>query len=215
MAITKRCPRCDTVKDLTDFYADKSRLDGHYPYCKDCERSSNRKPRTENTRLARTRARHRAVQRLIERHKTEFYDELLPEEMRKVQQEMADLADITPKPTPTKDKEPAPAPRLKPGRRQDGQSVADRIAVLCHECGTFHKSGHQCPTCQQTNTPQPHVHVPTDAQAAARRRGIEMFCAGKTPFEVAASMGQSTRWAEALYAIWTRDGRPGPRKETA
>lgn len=36
MKITKRCPKCDTVKDVSDFYANRASLDGLQSYCKPC-----------------------------------------------------------------------------------------------------------------------------------------------------------------------------------
>lgn len=38
----KRCPKCDTTKDLSDFGRDASRPDGRYSYCKACRRAPSR-----------------------------------------------------------------------------------------------------------------------------------------------------------------------------
>ncbi len=36
--ITKICIRCDTEKDIDDFYADKRLKDGHFGRCKECSK---------------------------------------------------------------------------------------------------------------------------------------------------------------------------------
>lgn len=38
---TKRCPACDTLKPVTDFYRDKARPGGYEAYCKICKRGHN------------------------------------------------------------------------------------------------------------------------------------------------------------------------------
>ena len=35
----KHCPRCNTTKPFDEFRGDRNRRDGHYPYCKACERA--------------------------------------------------------------------------------------------------------------------------------------------------------------------------------
>jgi hypothetical protein len=33
----KRCPKCDTKKDVSEFYENKARYDGLTSYCKTCD----------------------------------------------------------------------------------------------------------------------------------------------------------------------------------
>ena len=39
----KRCPKCDTIKPISDFYRDKSRSDGHDGHCKKCKLKNREK----------------------------------------------------------------------------------------------------------------------------------------------------------------------------
>jgi hypothetical protein len=39
MITEKRCPKCNAIKDVCEFYLDKSRIGGFARYCKDCNRT--------------------------------------------------------------------------------------------------------------------------------------------------------------------------------
>lgn len=39
----KKCPRCKTVKEKSEFYKSKTRLDRMAVYCKDCENEYKKK----------------------------------------------------------------------------------------------------------------------------------------------------------------------------
>ena len=41
MTKSKRCPKCEETKPLTDFYKDKSRKDGYEYICKTCRKARN------------------------------------------------------------------------------------------------------------------------------------------------------------------------------
>ena len=41
--MTKACPRCKEIKQLTEFYKDKARKDGRSPYCKSCRKKATRR----------------------------------------------------------------------------------------------------------------------------------------------------------------------------
>lgn len=59
----KRCPRCDTVRDLTDFYRHRSRPDGRAAWCRWCHCDAKAEWRAANLERARAydRARKRAA----------------------------------------------------------------------------------------------------------------------------------------------------------
>ena len=40
---TKQCSACNVIKDITEFYKDKSMKDGHLNKCKGCKKSCTRK----------------------------------------------------------------------------------------------------------------------------------------------------------------------------
>jgi hypothetical protein len=40
---TKQCSACNEIKDITEFYKDKSMKDGHLNKCKGCKKSCTRK----------------------------------------------------------------------------------------------------------------------------------------------------------------------------
>jgi hypothetical protein len=46
----KRCVKCKQVKPLSDFVTDRSRKDGHYPYCGPCRRASQKQYRLTHPR---------------------------------------------------------------------------------------------------------------------------------------------------------------------
>ena len=45
---TKYCPRCDEVKDISEFYKDKDATNGYRSHCKICMRASRKKYQQEN-----------------------------------------------------------------------------------------------------------------------------------------------------------------------
>lgn len=56
----KRCPRCDTIKRLTDFNASRNTSDGRTTYCRPCDAERTRILRDNDEYRARSNARRRA-----------------------------------------------------------------------------------------------------------------------------------------------------------
>ncbi len=65
---SKRCSSCGVAKPLTDFHRNRTRTDGHQSFCKTCQRATV----GSETNTARSRARNRAINALIEAHRDEF-----------------------------------------------------------------------------------------------------------------------------------------------
>lgn len=99
-------------------------------------------PEQRRKQLLYQRARTRAVQDLIGKHKSEF-DDLLSVRRGEVELEMEEIESAR------TDTEHAPEPaRLKTGRRAKGQKVIDRIDVArCPHCIKHHDQGHVCQVC--------------------------------------------------------------------
>ena len=62
---TKRCTKCGEVKPLAEFTKDKSKRDGHSPWCKVCERAAVAARRKANPE--KRRARHLAGRERVAR----------------------------------------------------------------------------------------------------------------------------------------------------
>lgn len=68
MVAEKTCTRCGETKPVAEFHRNRTRRDGLQSRCKVCQRAAVSSD--ENT--ARSRARGRAIQRLIEAHRSEY-----------------------------------------------------------------------------------------------------------------------------------------------
>lgn len=67
-SVEKKCPSCKKVKQISEFFNDKSRKDGHSPRCKECHRKSVIKWQKNNSEKVETdrknwRASHRELDR--------------------------------------------------------------------------------------------------------------------------------------------------------
>lgn len=67
--LTKRCPKCHTDKDVTQFYIQRTAKDGRYPWCKSCHREYRRN---------RNYARVTVICNPITQHGEYFTDEFTP-----------------------------------------------------------------------------------------------------------------------------------------
>lgn len=132
------CTKCGQIKPVSDFY---SRAKGKpKPYCKDCDNTRAR-PASES-KLLNNRARHRAVEDLIARHRDEFED-LLALHRLDVKSEAARLTKEAAELGVSGD-----LPRLRPGQRKRGQTPVTRLDVgRCTTCARSHDRGHVCPKC--------------------------------------------------------------------
>lgn len=134
-----RCERagCDEVQKAHGL------CQRHY----DRERSGARGPRRREDRVLTTRARNRAVARLIAKHPEEF-DKLYHECLTKVQAEDAELRRVAAETgaVPTNDGQVL---RLKRGPAAEDEEIVDRIDLTphCPECELYHVDGHHCLHC--------------------------------------------------------------------
>lgn len=46
--MNRLCKKCDTIKDISEFWKDKTQSGGYHFYCKKCEGAMNKKRRLEN-----------------------------------------------------------------------------------------------------------------------------------------------------------------------
>lgn len=141
----KRCPKCEQEKALNDkyWYRHRTKGGGWQAWCRKCMNSMP-KPQT-TARLSRNRARHRAAQLLIERHRAEFqeiYDNEYAEAIEEAWRLAADPANAHFE---------GSVVRLKTGPRRarsdDGQveevQVQDRVnQEWCPQCSMFHARDH-------------------------------------------------------------------------
>jgi hypothetical protein len=114
----------------------------------DRERSSARGPRRREDRVLTTRARNRAVARLIMKHPEEF-DRLYHECLTSVQAEDAELRRVA-KQTGAEPTNDGQVLRLKRGPAAEDEEIVDRIDPApppCRDCTTYHQSGHYCLHC--------------------------------------------------------------------
>jgi len=44
----KRCPKCETKKDVSEFYENKASYDGLTSYCKECEKAIQKTTESRN-----------------------------------------------------------------------------------------------------------------------------------------------------------------------
>lgn len=163
--INKRCPECDEVKPLEDFYQQPSQQGVRiHPTCKKCE---NARPRVRNAaRTIAQRARQRATAELIERHSQEF-EALKVLHRSLVEREMEELARAMPEAV---DPETQVVP-LKPGQRMQGETIADRVADPCADCERYHGRGHRCPLCGAE--PGPDTVVIRDRTGRRKVAGVK------------------------------------------
>lgn len=136
--VFKTCPHCGEEKPANElhFYPDKSARDGLGSWCKTCV-NERPKPLTE-ARIIRNRARHRAMQRLVELHKAEF--EALYEDERAVALDENDRLRGDPETAARFDGQ---TPRLRKGRRRPGEDAEARVdEEWCAQCATFHAGDH-------------------------------------------------------------------------
>ena len=79
--IEKRCPRCATVKPVSEFGASNNRHDGYANYCKPCVAEKGREWRKAHPRTAEQNARHRIYsvgwrakhrERILEAHRERY-----------------------------------------------------------------------------------------------------------------------------------------------
>lgn len=117
----------------------------------DRERSSARGPRRREDRVLTTRARNRAVARMIAKHPEEF-DRLYHECLAKVQAEDAELRKVAAQTgaEPTHDGQIL---RLKRGPAAEDEEIVDRIDPApppCELCSTYHDAEHHCLHCDAT-----------------------------------------------------------------
>lgn len=138
----KTCPKCNEEKPATAefFYRDKRSGDGLGSWCKTCV-NGRAKPQTR-ARIIRTRARHRAMQQLVELHREEF--EALYEDARAEAIEEDDRLTADPENHARFDAETV---RLRSGRRKPGETPEARVdETWCVECSVYHAQDHHITT---------------------------------------------------------------------
>lgn len=196
---TKTCTKCRKAQPLSEFHAHPDTRDGKSSQCRTC--NSKRKPTV--SRIIRTRARGRAMYRLIETHRSEF-EALLEEETLKAEREHQEVVAAA----EARGQADAHVARLKSGpKRKDQTSAIERLDVArCPLCQGFHDAGHQCTNCGHDHTPSRLEDLRLMAEsrenangAAARLgltyKGLEKWCARH---------GASDLW-QALVARNPRD----------
>lgn len=143
----KRCSKCGQDKPRSEFYvahkATPTRKEKLAAKCKPCENSRERPNVITQPKINRTRARHRAVAELIERHQDEF-DSLYERHLGEAAEEAEALA----KESAAREHYRNEPVRLRPGKRRSGQKAGDRIDVArCPHCIKHHDRGHVCVKC--------------------------------------------------------------------
>lgn len=105
-------------------------------------RAEERRARTASeAKVVRRRARQRAAQLIIERHREE-YDRLVDQEVRVAWAEVAMFKAVAPIPDGAK------TVLLRSGRRKPEEAPIHRIdTATCRRCHTSHDRGHVCPSC--------------------------------------------------------------------
>lgn len=137
----KTCRTCSKSKPLSDFYVNAKSADGRFTDCKPCHNAKPKK--VTDARVARNRARHRAVADLIDRHAAEF-ESLLEARIREAEAEVEELSADARARKHYKDE----LVRLRPGPRLSGEKAGDRIDVArCPDCVRHHDRGHVCVKC--------------------------------------------------------------------
>lgn len=151
---TKTCSKCKVEKPAAKFYRDprntKTTLSSQ---CKECMAASPSQAKGyDDSRAVRSRARARAQAKLRKTYPAEF-EAMYQAELVLARAELDDIKAAAPKPKVDDHghqvKAP-PTPLLKPGTRNQGESVLDRIRQdvgTCPTCITSHDRGHTCPAC--------------------------------------------------------------------
>lgn len=136
----KVCSKCKVTQPLDEFHAHSQTRDGKSSQCRKC--NSKRPPKA--SRIIRTRARGRAMYRLLEAHRTEF-EQLLEEETVKAQAEHEEVTAVAAE----RGQPDAAVARLKSGpKRKTQTSATERLDVArCPKCHQFHDAGHQVVAC--------------------------------------------------------------------
>lgn len=134
----KACTHCHKVKpsDETGFYKDKRARDGLSSWCRQC---MNSLPKAQTrTRIIRNRARHRAVQMLVENHPEEFA--ILYELCRADAEEEDERISSSPEVAAQFE---GATPRLRTGRRKPNEEPEARVnQTWCPRCAVFHAMDH-------------------------------------------------------------------------
>lgn len=160
----KACSKCKDVKLAAAFYRDPRNTKlGLSSQCRDCMAAAPYQKVYDDSKAVRSRAWARAQAQLRKQYKAEF-EAMYQAELVKARAELADIKAAAP-PTPKADKHghptvPRPTPLLKPGTRNQGESVLDRIREdvgRCPQCINSHDRGHTCPACGA---------APTDTRSA-------------------------------------------------
>lgn len=117
--------------------------------------------RTRSTeKVVYNRARQRATEELIKRYAEEFA-ELVEAWKPFVREELERLG--------------GPAVKLRPGKKQPGQTVLDRIMELCPTCATAHQKGHACSVCGSTEESPVRVVKMSDGQFKLSRSEVTVL----------------------------------------
>lgn len=175
---TKVCTRCHLRKPRSAYYKHPQTRDKLAPHCKECERERVRNPTQK--KVNRNRARHRAIADLIDFHVEEF-EALYAIRIAEAEQEAEELAESPAAKKHYGSKSAGPI-RLKPGKRQEGETAGDRIDVArCPSCIKHHDRGHVCPRCGASpSDPRP---VPSGLRPRVRvdlTQDLAEFNAGTT-----------------------------------
>ena len=190
----RTCKKCGITQPIEEYYELRTGKNGRSGHCRIC---NNKRPPTE-TRTIAQRARNRASQALIERHRDEF-EELRVLHLAQAKEELEQLRAAAAQ----KRADDIELPRLKPGpKRHTDSNVIDRLDVArCPHCHEHHDRGHQCPACGEL--PLEVVDPGLDIDYVA----IERRMAGDR------SIRLNKLEREELVALWRRSGRPMAQME--
>jgi hypothetical protein len=176
---TKVCTKCRVEQPIANYYENALSRGGRMAHCMTC---NNRRPPTE-TRMVRNRARSRAYKVLADKYPAEFA-EIYDEELQKARVEHTQVSAAA----AAAGLHDAPVARLKPGKKRNGETAADRLDVArCPSCHTHHDAEHECPGCGET-TPETAPRVkPWQIRAWAIEHGVDVPTRGPIPDAVQAA----------------------------